>query len=144
MPTRRKARTRPTSTSSSPPTAARAGRCRYRSTTTTRRTFLPALAVTPDGSRLGIDFYDRRNDVKNLDADRYGASASISGSVVVFGANFRISPTSFPVLTEQGGSTGFFCIHTGMPADATYFYDVFAQAGQSRLSVELARYGVLF
>jgi hypothetical protein len=102
--------------------------------------------VTPDGTRLAIDFYDRRNDPANLAADRYAATATIAGTSVTFGPNLRISPTSFPLLiAAQGGSTGFFSIHTSMAADATYFYDVFADenVAQKNLDVKLARYGVL-
>jgi hypothetical protein len=114
--------------------------------TTTNDQFLPAIAVTPDGTRLAIDFYDRRNDPANLAADRYAATATIAGTSVTFGPNLRISPTSFPLLiAAQGGSTGFFSIHTSMAADATYFYDVFADenVAQKNLDVKLARYGVL-
>lgn len=111
---------------------------------TTHDQFLPSIAVTPDGTRLAIAFYDRRNDANNVGADRYAASAAIAGSTITFGKNFRISKATFPVLTETGGSTGFFCIHTGMAADATYFYDVYPDAIGGNLDVELAKFGIDF
>ena len=112
---------------------------------TTNAQFLPALAVSPDGKRLAIDFYDRRNDAKDVLADRYAATATISGSVVTFDPNVRLTPKTFAILTEPNGSDptrGYFSIHTGMAADATYFYDVFSQPEGSNLGVYLYRYGV--
>ena len=111
--------------------------------TTTRDQFLAAMAVSPDGTRLAIDFYDRRGDASNLAAVRYGATATISGSTVTFEPNFKVSPNQFPLLTYQY-SAGVFSIHTGMAADSTYFYDSFSQAEGSNLNVEVARYGILY
>jgi len=56
----------------------------------------PSLAVTPDGSHVGIFWYDRRLDPANNFIDRYGAIGSVSGHTVTFGANFRITEVSFP------------------------------------------------
>jgi hypothetical protein len=55
--------------------------------------------VTPDGSHVGVFWYDRRNDPTN-DAliDRYGVIGSVSGSTVTFGANFRVTSTNFPAV----------------------------------------------
>ena len=64
--------------------------------TTTNDQWFPALAVTPDGSHLGIFWYDRRLDPANNLIDRFGVVGSISGGTVTFGANFRVTDTSFP------------------------------------------------
>jgi hypothetical protein len=112
---------------------------------TTNDQFLPALAVSPDGTRVAIDFYDRRDDAANRLADRYGATATISGATVTFGPNFRISPAPFPVLVENPLlSPGYFSIHTSMAADATYFYDAYTDARDGHLDVRLARYGLMY
>jgi hypothetical protein len=104
--------------------------------------FLPALAVSPDGARLAIDFYDRRDDAANLLANRYGVTASVSGSTVTFGPNFRVSPSPFPVLVDNPLlSPGYFSIHTSMAVDATYFYDAYTDARDGHLDIRLARYG---
>jgi hypothetical protein len=99
--------------------------------------------VSPDGTRLAIDFYDRRNDPSNLAAFRYGAAANVNGATVTFEPNFKVSPSSFPVLTFPYNQ-GLFSIHTGMAVDATYFYDSFSQASGGNLNVEVARYGLLY
>jgi hypothetical protein len=57
----------------------------------------PAIAVTPSGSKVGVFWYDRRNDPANNLIDRYGAIGTIAGGTVVFGPNFRVSDTNFPV-----------------------------------------------
>jgi hypothetical protein len=103
---------------------------------------LPAIAVSPDGARLAVDFYDRRDDSANRLANRYGATATIAGSTVTFAKNFRISPVPFPVLLGSPFlSPGDFSIRTGMTADATYFYDAYTDARDGNLDVRLARYG---
>ena len=56
----------------------------------------PALAVTPDGSHLGVFWYDRRLDPANNLIDRFGAIGTVSGHAVTFGANFRVTDVSFP------------------------------------------------
>ncbi len=110
--------------------------------TTYNDQFLPAMAVSPDGARLAVGFYDRRDDAANLLANRYEVTANISGSAVTFGPNFRVSPSPFPVLVENPYLTpGYFSIHTSMAADATYFYDAYTDARDGHLDVRLARYG---
>ncbi|HEU4386406.1 MAG TPA: DUF4214 domain-containing protein [Blastocatellia bacterium] len=60
----------------------------------------PTLAVTPDGTRVFIGFYDRRRDDANDLIDTFGAVATIAGSRISFQPNFRIS-TRFPVVIGQ-------------------------------------------
>jgi hypothetical protein len=64
--------------------------------TTGRDQWQPALAVTPNGSKVGVFWYDRRNDPANNLIDRYGAIGTVAGDTVAFGPNFRITDTSFP------------------------------------------------
>src|SRR6266849_1951943 len=61
----------------------------------------PALAVTPDGSRLFVGWYDRRLDPANSLIDTFGVIGTISGSTVTFGQNFLITTQSFPVVRAQ-------------------------------------------
>src|SRR5262249_17487028 len=56
----------------------------------------PALALTPDGSHVGIFWYDRRLDPANNLIDRFGTIGTVSGHNASFGANFRITDVSFP------------------------------------------------
>jgi hypothetical protein len=56
----------------------------------------PALAVTPNGTKVGVFWYDRRLDPANTLIDRFGAIGVVAGDTVAFGPNFRISDTSFP------------------------------------------------
>jgi len=58
----------------------------------------PALAVKPDGSKLFISWYDRRNDPTNQSLiELYGAFAALPVSnAESFGTNFAISTASFP------------------------------------------------
>src|SRR5262249_17228629 len=58
---------------------------------TTRDQWQPALAVSPDGTRLFVGFYDRRLDSANSLINTYGTVATISGTTVTFQPNFRIS-----------------------------------------------------
>jgi hypothetical protein len=70
---------------------------------TTADQFTPAIAVTPDGSHLFVTWYDRREAAsQNGDIERWGTIASISGSTVSFGANFRID-NAFDSTTMNNG-----------------------------------------
>ncbi len=55
----------------------------------------PALAVTPDGTKVGVFWYDRRLDPANFLIDRFGSIGQVTPDGVVFGPNFRITDTSF-------------------------------------------------
>jgi hypothetical protein len=112
--------------------------------TTTHDQFLPALQVSLDGTRMAIDFYDRRDDAANLLANRYGVTADISGTAVTFGPNFRISSLPFPILVGADPylAPTYFSSRTSMMADVNYFYDAYADTLDGNLDVRLARYGV--
>src|SRR5205085_3875544 len=56
----------------------------------------PALAITPDGKRVCVAWYDRRLDPANNAIDRFGVIGRVSGmGTVTFGSNFRITSQSF-------------------------------------------------
>jgi hypothetical protein len=61
----------------------------------------PTLAVMPNGEHLFISFYDRRLDPANSLIDVFGVIGDISGGVVTFEPNFRITTASFPVVIGQ-------------------------------------------
>jgi hypothetical protein len=95
--------------------------------------WFPALAVTPDGSHVGLFWYDRRLDPANNLIDRFGAIGTVCGHTVTFGANFRITDVSFPpVFTYPTGSgwhiqdpvnrPGYVGDYDQATADNNYFY----------------------
>jgi hypothetical protein len=111
---------------------------------TTNDQFLPAIAVSPDGARLAIDFYDRRDDPSNVKAYRYGVTADVAGATVTFGPNFRVSAASFPILVPNAPNSAKFSIQTSMGADRTYFYDAYSDGRDGNIDVRLSRYGILY
>jgi hypothetical protein len=109
---------------------------------TTNDQWFPALAVTPDGSHVGLFWYDRRLDPGNNLIDRFGAIGAVSGHTVTFGANFRITDQSFPpAFTYWNGSgwqiqdpvvkPGYMGDYDQAVADNAYFYTTW---GDNRLS----------
>ncbi len=84
----------------------------------------PAIAVTPDGADVGVFWYDRRLDPANSLIDRYGAIGTVSGSTVAFGANFRISDTSFPAVYGQDPvvNPSYMGDYDQAAADNNFFY----------------------
>jgi hypothetical protein len=102
---------------------------------TTNDQWQPALAVTPDGSRVGIFWYDRRLDPANDLIDRYGAIGSVTGHTVTFGANFRITEVSFPAARGVDPVFPGWYAATGeydqALADKDYFYTTW---GDNRLA----------
>lgn len=101
---------------------------------TTHDQWEPALAVTPDGSRVGIFWYDRRLDPANDLIDRYGVIGNVSGHTVSFGANFRITEVSFPAARGVDPVFPWYYSATGeydqAVADNHYFYTTW---GDNRL-----------
>ena len=90
---------------------------------TTRAQYIPSIAVKPDGSGLSVTWYDNRNDPSNLNIERWGVTATISGSAVTFGANFRISPQFVPVFgVDPVVNTTYMGDYDMMAADNTYFH----------------------
>jgi hypothetical protein len=101
--------------------------------TTTNDQWQPAIAVTPDGSHVGIFWYDRRLDPANNFIDRFGTIGTVSGHTVNFGANFRITDVSFPPTFNQDpvwGTSGYMGDYDMATADNSSFYTTW---GDNRL-----------
>lgn len=63
----------------------------------------PVIAITPDGTGLFVSWYDRRLDGANSRINVFGRNATISGSTVTFGTDYRITDADFPVVIGQDG-----------------------------------------
>jgi hypothetical protein len=61
----------------------------------------PVLAVAPDGSRLFVSWYDRRNDAANSRFDLYAAVGTVAGSTVTLGPNFILNDAPIPTVVGQ-------------------------------------------
>jgi hypothetical protein len=68
--------------------------------TTTNDQWQPTLAITPDGSTLGIFYYSRQEDPANNLFKFYGRIASVTGPTLSFAPSFAISDV--PSLPEFG------------------------------------------
>jgi hypothetical protein len=104
---------------------------------TTNDQWQPAIAVTPDGSYVGIFWYDRRLDPANNLIDRFGAIGTVSGHSVNFAPNFRITDFSFPPAFlqdpfwfAQNPSAPYMSDYDMATADNSYFYTTW---GDNRL-----------
>jgi hypothetical protein len=62
--------------------------------------WMPVLAVKPDGTKVFVAWYDRRNDTNNNSViDVYGRWATIAADgTVTFGTEFKITTTNFPAV----------------------------------------------
>ena len=65
---------------------------------TTNSQFFPTINVTPDGSKVGVFFYDRRLDPADLRIDYFGAIATDAGGTLRFSPNFRVTQQPFGVV----------------------------------------------
>ena len=82
MPTRSSAPTEATSTSSVRRTADRSGGApqKVNDDAGTNDQFVPSLAISPDGTRLFVGWYDRRDDGGNVLIRYYGRIARLGGA----------------------------------------------------------------
>ena len=83
---------------------------------TTNDQFFPTLAVTPDGSKLFVTWYDRRSDPANSRIERWGRIGTISGGTLAFGTDFAVSSGSSPVDATYLGD------YDQAVADDSFFY----------------------
>lgn len=90
---------------------------------TTRAQWQPAIAVRPDGTALSVCWYDRRNDPADALIERWGVTATISGSTVTFGPNFSLSP-QFPAVfgVDPVVNATYMGDYDQMAADNSFFY----------------------
>jgi hypothetical protein len=58
----------------------------------------PTLSVSPEGTRVAVSWYDRRDDPANNLINYYAAVGTVTPTGVSLGPNMRISDTSFPVV----------------------------------------------
>jgi hypothetical protein len=100
---------------------------------TTNDQWQPAIAVTPDGTHVFVTWYDRRLDPANSLIDRFGVIGTISGSTITFGANGRITDTSFPAVFGQDPAINatYMGDYDQAAADNSFFYTTW---GDNRLS----------
>jgi hypothetical protein len=89
----------------------------------------PDIAVTPDGTHLGIFWYDRRTDPNNSLINWFGETAAISGATVTFGShNIRVTPSAFPpvlpgvIHTDPLVNPGYMGDYDTVGADNFVFY----------------------
>ena len=87
--------------------------------------FHPAIAVTPDGTRVLVSWYDRRNDLANSKIERYGRIYSVdgTGNLTSLG-EFLISSSNFPVAVDQDPEVipGYMGEYDQIAADNSFFY----------------------
>jgi subtilisin-like proprotein convertase family protein len=93
----------------------------------------PVIAILPDGSGLFVSWYDRRLDASNALIDVYGRNATIAGSAVTFGTDYRITEASFPAVVAQDPIlySHFMGDYDMAVADATAYYRTW---GDNRLA----------
>ncbi|HSE43312.1 MAG TPA: hypothetical protein VLH08_21310, partial [Acidobacteriota bacterium] len=86
--------------------------------------FSATVAVTPDGNRLMVAWYDRELDPANSLIDYFGAIADTSGGGLTFGPQFRITSQSFPVVIGQDPviNTVYMGDYDQVVADNSFFY----------------------
>jgi hypothetical protein len=90
---------------------------------TLRAQYFPAIAVRPDGTGLALCWYDNRSDAGDRNMERWGVTATISGSLLTFGTNFRISPQFPPVFgVDPVVNFTYMGDYDQMAADNTNYY----------------------
>jgi uncharacterized repeat protein (TIGR01451 family) len=91
---------------------------------TTRDQWQPVIAITPDGGGLFVSWYDRRLDAANMRFDVYGRNATISGSTVSWGGDYRITDADSPVVIGQDPviNTTYMGDYDQATADNNFFY----------------------
>lgn len=67
----------------------------------TNDNYMPCIAITPDGTGLFVSWYDRRLDPANNLIEVFARNATISGTTVTFGNDYRITDANFPVVIGQ-------------------------------------------
>jgi hypothetical protein len=108
-------------------------RVKLNNDTTTHDQWQPDIAVTPDGTKVFMGWYDRRLDPANLSIDWEGTIGDISGSTITFRGNGRITTGSFPVVHGQDPvvNTTYMGDYDTAVASNTFFYTTW---GDNRLA----------
>lgn len=91
---------------------------------TTNDQWQPALAVSPDGSRVFVGYYSRELDGTNVMIDNYARIGTVSGTTVTFGPSMRLTTTSYPVVVGVDSSIvgTYMGDYDSATADASAFY----------------------
>ncbi len=98
--------------------------------------YFPAIACRPDGTGLSVCWYDNRNDPNDINIERWGAVATISGPTVTFGPNFRISPQFVPVFgVDPVVNTVYMGDYDQMAADDTAYYTTWGDNRDDSIAV---------
>ncbi len=85
----------------------------------------PVLAITPDGTRLFVSWYDRRLDAGNNLFEVFGRNATITGSTVTWDAgDYRITDGASPVIIGQDPviNSTYMSDYDQATADNAFFY----------------------
>lgn len=103
---------------------------------TTRAQYFPTIAVRPNGGGLAVCWYDNRNDPADRRIERWGATASISGSSVTFGPNFRLSPAFDPVFgVDPVVNSVYMGDYDQLVADDTTYYSTWGDNRDDSIAV---------
>ncbi|MDZ7361708.1 MAG: proprotein convertase P-domain-containing protein [candidate division KSB1 bacterium] len=103
---------------------------------TSRAQYFPAIAVRPDGSGLAVAWYDNRNDPADRNIEYWGVTATISGSTVTFGPNFRISSQFPPVFgVDPVVNSVYMGDYDMMAADNNFFYSTWGDNRDQSIAV---------
>jgi hypothetical protein len=102
--------------------------------------FVPALAISPDGTRLFVGWYDRRDDAGNVMIRYYGRLARLGGAPV-FAPAFPLSDGMWTPChgTDPAVNSTFLTDFDRTGADSSYFYSAFLDCGAGDANVRLAR-----
>jgi Putative Ig domain/Kelch motif/Galactose oxidase, central domain len=87
--------------------------------------FMPAIAVTPDGTHVFSSWYDRRLDAANNLIARFGVIGTVGGGgVITWGSNFLISNAEWPVVIGQDPviNPTYMGDYDSAAADNSFFY----------------------
>lgn len=92
--------------------------------TTTNDQVAPTIAVTPNGTRVIVAWYDRRNDAANSLLEYRARIATVSGASLSFAPSFTVSSGSFPAVRAQDPSVNanYFVDYDVAAADDEFFY----------------------
>jgi hypothetical protein len=102
----------------------------------TKAQYFPTIACRPDGSGLAVCWYDNRNDPGDALIERWGVTASISGSVLTFGPNFRISPQFPPVFgVDPVINSVYMGDYDQMVADNSFYYTTWGDNRDDSIAV---------
>ncbi len=103
---------------------------------TARAQYFPAIACRPDGTGLAVCWYDNRNHAGDVNIERWGVTATISGSTITPGPNFRISPQFVPVFgVDPVVNSVYMGDYDQMAADATTYYTTWGDNRDNSIAV---------